>query len=66
MLTASSIQAAGENLKDLTFDSQLEKERLGIGTDTWVAISVLEQEHDTDPFFEAVKRFYVKSIQKMI
>ena len=26
----------------------------------------LEQEHDTKPFFEAVRKFYVKSIQKMI
>ena len=51
MLTASSIQAAGENLKDLKFDNQLEKEHLGIGTDTWVAISVLKQEHDTKFFF---------------
>ena len=66
MLTTASIQAAGENLKYLKFDSQLEKEHLGIGTETWAAISVLEQEHDTKPFFEAVRKFYVKSIQKMI
>ena len=66
VLTTASIQAAGENLKHLKFDSQLEKEHLGIGTDTWVAVAELEQEHDTKPFFEAVRKFYVKSIQKMI
>ena len=51
VLTAASIQAAGENLKYLKFDSQLEKEHLGIGTETWAGISVLEKEHDTKPFF---------------
>ena len=29
-------------------------------------VSALEQEHDSKPFFEAVREFYVKSIKTMI
>ncbi len=66
LLTSASIQASGTNLKNLKFDSQLENEHLGIGTETWAAISVFEQERNTKPFFEAVRKFYVTSIKKMI
>lgn len=48
------------------FDNQLEKEHLGIGTDSWVFVAALEQERDYKPFFQAVRSFYIKSIQKMI
>ena len=44
----------------------MDKEHIGIGSDTWVSVSALEQEHDTKPFFDAVTKFYIKSIKKMI
>ena len=56
VLTTASIQAAGENFKNLKFDNQLEKEHLGIGSNTWISVAELEQEHDTKPFFDAVKK----------
>ena len=40
-------------------------EHLGIGDSTWVAVAKLEQEHDTKPFFSAVRKFYVASLKKM-
>ena len=52
VLTTASIQAAGENLKDLKFDHQLVNE---IGSDTWVHVAELEEEHDPKPFFQAVR-----------
>ena len=39
---------------------------MGIGSDTWIAVSAMEKEHDTKPFLDAVKKFYVISIKKMI
>ncbi len=36
------------------------------GDDTWVSVAELEQEHDTKPFFTAVLKFYVSTIQKML
>ena len=39
---------------------------MGIGGDTWIAVSAMEKEHDTKPFLDAVKKFYVISIKKMI
>ena len=66
ILTTDSIEAAGDNLKNLKFDNIVDKEHMGIGSDTWFAVSAMEQEHDTKPFFDAVKKFYVISIKKMI
>lgn len=66
VLTTDSIQAAGDNLKNLKFDNQLGNEYLGIGTSTWACVESLEKEHSNKQFFDAVKRFYIKSIQKMI
>lgn len=66
MLTTAAIQTAGDNLKNLRFTDQLENEHLGIGNDTWISIATLEEEHDTKPFFEAVRKFYEMSIKKMI
>ena len=54
----------GDNLKDLKFDKLLDREHIGIGSDTWACISMLEEEYDTKPFFDAVKTFYISSIQK--
>ena len=51
--------------KSLGSYKQLSNEHLGIG-DTWVAVAELEQEHDTKPFFWAVRKFYVASLKKML
>ena len=66
LLPTESITGVGDNLSNLTFETQLERENLGIGMDTWASIAVLEQERDPKPFFEAVRNFYVSSIKKMI
>ena len=62
--STDSIEAAGDNLKNFKFDNILDKEHMGISSDTWVAVLAMEQEHDTKPCFDAVKKFYVKSIKK--
>ena len=68
ILTADSIKKVGDDLKKLSFaeGDQLDRENLGIGTDTWTSVAVLEEEHDTKPFFDAVREFYVNTIKKMI
>ena len=66
ILTADSIKKVGDDLKKLSFaeGGQLDRENLGIGTDTWTSVAVLEEEHDTKPFFDAVREFYINSIKK--
>ena len=59
-----SCNCFSNNLKDLKFDDFLEKDHIGIGSDTWICISVLEQEHDTKPFFDAVKNFYISTLKR--
>ena len=44
----------------------LDKEDIGIGTNTWAIISTVEEEHDITPFFDAVKKFYIATLKKMI
>ena len=66
ILTTTSIEEAGDNLKNLKFDSILDTEHMGIGSQTWISIAGLEEEHDTKPFFDAVRNFYIKSTKKMI
>ena len=39
---------------------------LGIGDDMWASVSDLEHLHDTAPFFEAIRGFYVSSMKKML
>jgi hypothetical protein len=39
---------------------------LGIGDGTWIVLAELEDEHDTKPFFSAVREFYLATIQKML
>ena len=41
-------------------------QNMGIGDSTWVAVAELEAEHDTEPFFLAVKEFYVSTIVKLL
>ena len=60
ILTTASIEAASGNFKGLNFTDQLEDENLGIGNDTWIAVATMEEEHDTKPFFVAVRKFYEK------
>ena len=68
ILTIDTILAANDNLWVLDFaeDNQVPNEDLGIGTETWVSIAQLECTHDTAPFFEAVRGFYVSSTKKML
>ena len=67
-LTSDVILAASDNLRHLDFAevNQLSNEDLGIGTETWLSIAELEATHDTAPFFEAVRGFYVSSTKKML
>ena len=62
------ILAAGDKLRELKLDlqNQVTNEHLAIGNDTWVSVAELEQEHDTKPFFSAVRNFYIATIQKML
>ena len=41
-------------------------EELGIGGDTWVTLSDLQEERDLKPFFNNVRAFYLASIAKML
>ncbi len=68
LLKKEVILAAGDKLKELKMDvsSQVANEHLGIGTKTWVSVAELEQEHDTNPFFTAVRKFYISTITKML
>ena len=62
-LSEETILAASDNLKNLEFDeaNQVCNKDLGIGHDTWASVSDLEHLHNTAPFFEAVRAFYVPS-----
>ena len=42
----------------LTDETLLDNEELGIGTDTWATLAVLQEEMPLTPFFVAVKQFY--------
>ena len=68
VLTTEAIKSVGDDLKSLKFTDEnlLGKEDLGIGETTWTLIAALEEECDIAPFFDAVKKFYVATIQKMI
>ncbi len=39
-------------------------ENLGISDFTWVVLFVVEQEHDTTPFFASIRNIYLSSIKK--
>ena len=68
LLTRDVILAAGDNLKSLSLDKrgQLTDENLGIGAATWACLSELEETQDISPFFNAVRKFYVETIKKML
>ena len=67
-LSAETILAASDNLKNLEFDeaNQVSNEELGIGHHTWASVSDLEYLHHMTPFFEAVRAFYMSSTKKML
>ncbi len=58
----------GEDLSKLSFASanQLADENLGLGDSTWAALSEMEEEFDTKPFYQAVRDFYAASLNKML
>ena len=63
------ITAAGNNLQQLSSFTQsdiLPYENLGLGDSTWSYLSVLQEEFDLKPFYEAVQSFYVASLKKML
>ena len=64
ILTNSPILDAGD---DLNFDkeNQLSDENLGIGDSTWGVIAEIESEHDTKPFFLAVRKFNLATIKML-
>lgn len=66
LLTNDTILEATDNLTLLNFDSssQLSDENLGIGDSSWLHVAEVEAEHDTKPFFTAVRKFYVATIKR--
>lgn len=68
LLKKDAILKASNNLTHLSFNSssQLSDENLGVGNDTWLVLAEIEAEHDTKPFFSAVRKFYLATIQKML
>ncbi len=68
VLKPESITAVGEDLSKLSFASanQPADENLELGDSTWAALSEMEEEFDTKPFYQAVRAFYVASLNKML
>ncbi len=66
VLKPESITAVGEDLSKLSFASanQLADENLELGDSTWAALPEMEEEFDTKPFYQAVRDFYVASLNK--
>ena len=62
------IQDAADNLTTLPLTDEilLDNEELGIGTDTWATLTVLQEEMPFTPFFVAVKQLYRRSTEKML
>ena len=68
LLKTEIIIAAGDDLTKLSFanSGQLADENLGLGNDTWLHLSGMEEEYDPKPLYRAVRSFYVASLQKML
>ena len=66
-MKADVILAAGNVLSTLSLDSEGEVpgENLGIGNDTWVLITQLEEYADPKPLNSDIRQFYVATIKKM-
>lgn len=39
---------------------------MGIADSTWLALAEIEEEHDTKPFFAAIRKVYLATIKKML
>ena len=67
LLKPETIVAARDNLSHLSFayTEQLADENLGLGNDTWVYLSGMEEEFDPKPFYKAVREFYAATLKKM-
>ena len=67
ILKRDVITTAGNDLSLLSssVENQVSDEILGIGTRMWTDPVELEAEHDLKPFFSAIRRFYLATINKM-
>ena len=61
-----AILEANDNLTLLNFDAinQLSDQNLGIGDNTWIALALVEQEHDTKSFFASIRNFTSHLLRK--
>lgn len=68
LLKNEAVLEASDQLRLLNFeaDNQLSDENLGIGDSTWLVLAQIEEEHDTKPFFSAIRKFYIATIHKML
>ena len=68
LLKPESILSVGDALTQLSFatKNQLADENLGIGNEAWIHLSSFEEEYDPKPFYNAVRGFYVSTLQKML
>ena len=68
LLKPECIVAVGNDLSKLNLATcnQLADENLGLGDATWKYLAEMEEKLDPKPFYEAVRLFYVASIQKML
>ena len=68
LLKPESILSVGDALTQLSFATkdQLADENLGIGNEAWIHLSSFEEEYDPKPFYNAVRGFYVSTLQKML
>ena len=67
-LSVSAVRAVGDNLQNLDFSEAnfVPRDELGIGTNTWLNIAQIEEQHDISPFLESIKNFYIASTKKML
>ena len=68
ILKKEALLEASNNLRLLNFETsnQLSDKNMGIGDSTWLVLAEVENEHDTKPFFSAVRKFYLATIKKML
>ena len=68
LLTPDVIKATENKLgsRNLETRGQLADENLGIGNDTWVHLTELEEEHNVKPSCAAVRNWYVATINRIL
>ena len=57
---------ANSNLKLLCFETSSQLSNENLRDSTWITIAQVEVEQDIEPFFVAVRKFYLATIQKML